>query len=153
MASDTPRARVDWEEMDRLEAFGTFGGRIVPYNGRWKIMLNETNCELWSLKTREEAEAKLADAIKKSGYSDDENPLAELARLKANQQNGPNEMPVYHLLHSVREKWGAMCARYERAKSNWHNEMPGDWPVEVVMTMDELRKLAAIRSATHEMPK
>lgn len=48
------------------------------------------------------------------------------------------------LLHSVREKWSAMGARYERAKSNWHNEMPGDWPVEVVMTMAELRALAVL---------
>src|SRR5678816_3381664 len=80
---------VDWEEMDRLDAFGTFGGRIVPYKGSWKIMLNETNCELWSFKTNAEAVEKLADAIKKSGYSDDENPLVELARLKASP-SGPS---------------------------------------------------------------
>ena len=77
------KSPVDWEEIDRLDALGTFGARIIPYNGVWKIMLNETNCELWSLKTHAEAEAKLTNALDKSGYSDDENPLVELARLKA----------------------------------------------------------------------
>lgn len=63
-----------------------------------------------------------------------------------------SELRIYHLLHSVREKWSAMRARYERIGSNHHNEMPGDWPVEVVMTMDELRSLASIPvSATRQI--
>lgn len=36
-------------------AFGIYGGRIAHYNGVWKIFLSKTNCELWSLKTKEEA--------------------------------------------------------------------------------------------------
>ena len=51
---------------------------------------------------------------------------------------------IFHLLHSIREKWSAMCARYERAGSDWHTRMPDDWPVSVTMTMGELRGLAFV---------
>jgi hypothetical protein len=46
-----------------------------------------------------------------------------------------------------------MRARYQRAESNWHNEMPGDWPVEVTMTMDELRGLASLPQASDSAPQ
>jgi len=54
---------------------------------------------------------------------------------------------VYVSLHSVREKWSAMRTRYGRIESDWHLKMPADWPVNVVMTMGELRQLAAIKHA------
>jgi hypothetical protein len=61
----------------------------------------------------------------------------------ATSESRNDQSHLFRLLHSVREKWGAMCSRYEKVGSNWHREMPGDWPVEVVMTMAELRNLAS----------
>ena len=63
-----------------------------------------------------------------------------------------NYIELYNLLHSIREKWSAVSRRYERAGSDWHLRMPGDWPAEVVMTVDELRRLATwipARSISH----
>lgn len=72
------RPAVDWEMEDRLEALGTFGGRVVYLNGNWKVMLGEqpwTNCELMAFKSEVEAEEWLNDAIEKSGYTAAENPV------------------------------------------------------------------------------
>lgn len=104
--------RIDWQEIDRLDAFGTFGGRIVPYNGVWKIYLSETNCELWSLKTYEEAEAKFSDAVKKSGYSDEENPLK-----RAPSSIGGNEQ----LVRTLRAYVDAFASRTEGLSADGWN--------------------------------
>ena len=92
--NDTPA--TDWQEFDRLDAFGVFGGRIAKYNGNWKIYLSETNCELWAFQTEAEAKAKFADAVKKSGYSDEENPLLRSAQSESVQPDtakAPQEKP------------------------------------------------------------
>jgi hypothetical protein len=40
-------------------------------------------------------------------------------------------------------EWGKFAERYEKCGSDWHMKMPGDWPMGVALTVDDVRSLAA----------
>lgn len=44
----------------------------------------------------------------------------------------------------------AKFARYERVGSNWHHEMPGEWPIELMLTVADCRRA---RSALNPAPE
>ena len=77
---------------------------------------------------------------------------AEVERLSdAERAKWVTDPALRKLLTRIADRWAQGVERYARCGSDQHNTMPGHWPVEVKLTVDDCRYAYAAHAEMNEL--